>query len=66
MFFFATYFTSFSSIKKIIFIYGCACKLSLVVVSGFLIVVASAVEHSLQGMWPLVVAVGSVVADPRL
>ena len=38
-----------------------------IVVSGFLIVVTSpAVEHSLWGMWPSVVAVGSVVADPRL
>ena len=50
---------SFSSIKKIIFIYGCACKLSLVVVSGFLIVVASlTVERG-------ILSIGSVVVAPR-
>lgn len=42
------------------FIYGCACKLSLVVVSGFLIVAASLVVE--LGL----LSTGSVVAAPGL
>ena len=62
----------FLIIKNYVFIYLavlglCSVGRLSIVVSGFLIVLASpAVEHSLQGMWPSVVAVGSVVADPRL